>query len=232
MLIIWLLLSSFRLIHDAAEMLCDENKISWTVCMSVLLTNTAECFSGSFNRYVSYSATCKVWKYAFSESELKQKCPCPRHAGVGRGGGSKAPFILNLGTRWGWYVCYTPRAAALAGWNDCDPLNRRLGGPQSRSGRLGEGINILPLPGIEPWFLGYPSRSLVNIPVDPRRQTDDSCNWGLIKELILLSFWEVLAAGLFSSVPPNECLKLGHGRFFAHVFQLIIPNRVTIRRCI
>ena len=35
------------MIHDAAEILCNENKISRTVCMSVLLTNTAESFSGS-----------------------------------------------------------------------------------------------------------------------------------------------------------------------------------------
>jgi hypothetical protein len=46
MLIIWLCLSSCRMIHDAAEMLCNENKISWIVCMSVLLTNNAESFSG------------------------------------------------------------------------------------------------------------------------------------------------------------------------------------------
>jgi hypothetical protein len=30
------------------------------------------------------------------------------------------------------------------------PLNRRLGGPQSRSGRFGEAKNLLPLSGIEP----------------------------------------------------------------------------------
>jgi len=35
------------MIHDAAEMLCNENKISRTVRMSVLLTNIAESFSGS-----------------------------------------------------------------------------------------------------------------------------------------------------------------------------------------
>jgi hypothetical protein len=31
------------------------------------------------------------------------------------------------------------------------PLDRRLGGPQSRSGLCGEEWNFLPLPGIDPW---------------------------------------------------------------------------------
>jgi hypothetical protein len=34
--------------------------------------------------------------------------------------------------------------------NHCYPLNRRLGGPQSRSGRGGEGKKHQPLPGLEP----------------------------------------------------------------------------------
>ena len=37
------------------------------------------------------------------------------------------------------------------------PLNRRLGGPQSRSGRFGEAKNLLPLSGIEP----------VTVPAEP-----------------------------------------------------------------
>jgi hypothetical protein len=44
------------------------------------------------------------------------------------------------------------------------PFNRRLGGPQKRSGRYGEENNPLPLPGIEPRFLGRPAHSLVTIP--------------------------------------------------------------------
>jgi hypothetical protein len=45
------------------------------------------------------------------------------------------------------------------------PLKRRLGAPQSGSGRFGEErwINLLTLPRIEPWFHGSPARSLVTV---------------------------------------------------------------------
>jgi hypothetical protein len=39
------------------------------------------------------------------------------------------------------------------------PLDRRLGGPQSHSGRGGEEKNSQPRPGIEPWNTDHPSRS-------------------------------------------------------------------------
>jgi hypothetical protein len=42
------------------------------------------------------------------------------------------------------------------------PLNKRLGGPQSRSGHYGEGKSILPLREIEPRFLGRLAR--ISIP--------------------------------------------------------------------
>jgi hypothetical protein len=44
------------------------------------------------------------------------------------------------------------------------PLHSRLGGPQSQPGLYAEERNIWPLPGIEPWFLERPSRSLVAVP--------------------------------------------------------------------
>jgi hypothetical protein len=43
------------------------------------------------------------------------------------------------------------------------PLNRRLGGPQSLSGRFGEENNLLPVPGIQAHFLGCPISSVVTI---------------------------------------------------------------------
>jgi hypothetical protein len=39
---------------------------------------------------------------------------------------------------------------AFPQWNPWYPLDRRLGGPQSRSGRGGEEKNSHPLPGLEP----------------------------------------------------------------------------------
>jgi hypothetical protein len=66
------------------------------------------------------------------------------------GSGSIAPHVLDLGTRWRWVVSFTSRPLYPQGKNPWYPLNRRLGGPQSRSGRGGEEKNSQPLPGLEP----------------------------------------------------------------------------------
>jgi hypothetical protein len=62
------------------------------------------------------------------------------HKSWGRIGGGVVPRIIDLDTRWRWVVY--PQG-------NC-PLNRRLGGPQSRSGRGGEDKNSQSLPGFEP----------------------------------------------------------------------------------
>jgi hypothetical protein len=46
-------------------------------------------------------------------------------------------------------VSFTPRQLYPQGKNPWYPLDRRLGGPQSRSGRGGEEKNSKPLPGLE-----------------------------------------------------------------------------------
>jgi hypothetical protein len=65
------------------------------------------------------------------------------------GSGGVTPFILDLGIVGEWSASrfgrLTPQGKSL--WY---PLDRRLGGPQSRSGRGGEEKNSQPLPGIEP----------------------------------------------------------------------------------
>jgi hypothetical protein len=53
--------------------------------------------------------------------------------------GGIAPPILDLGTKWRLVVSFTCRERARY------PLDRRLGGPQSRSGRGGEEKNSQPL---------------------------------------------------------------------------------------
>jgi hypothetical protein len=58
-----------------------------------------------------------------------------------------APLILNLGTRWRWVSKFSPRPPALPQRKDLVPTSMRLGGPQSRSGRL-ENRHILALAGI------------------------------------------------------------------------------------
>jgi hypothetical protein len=66
------------------------------------------------------------------------------------GSGGIAPTILELGTRWRWVISFTPRPLYPQGRSPWYPLDRMLGGPQSRSGRGGEEKNSQPLPGIEP----------------------------------------------------------------------------------
>jgi hypothetical protein len=66
------------------------------------------------------------------------------------GSGNIAPRILDLGTRWEVSGQIHAPAALPSGKEPRFPLDRRLGGPQSRSGRGGEEKNSQPPPGIEP----------------------------------------------------------------------------------
>jgi hypothetical protein len=50
----------------------------------------------------------------------------------------------------GWVVSFTPRLLYPQGKSLWYPLDRRLGGPQSRSGRGGKEKNSQPVPGFEP----------------------------------------------------------------------------------
>jgi hypothetical protein len=58
--------------------------------------------------------------------------------------------ILDLSTKWRWVVSFTPRPLYPRGNRPQYPLNRRLGEPQSRSGRCAIEKNFLPVLGIEP----------------------------------------------------------------------------------
>jgi len=58
------------------------------------------------------------------------------------GNGGVAQHILNLSTRWRWVVTFIPCSL--------HSLDRRLGGPQSQSGRGGAEIISLFLLGIKP----------------------------------------------------------------------------------
>jgi hypothetical protein len=64
--------------------------------------------------------------------------------------GGIAPRILDLGTRWRCVISFTLRPLYTRGKSPCYPLDKRLGGPQSRAGRGGEEKNSQPLPGLEP----------------------------------------------------------------------------------
>jgi hypothetical protein len=88
------------------------------------------------------------------------------------GSGSIAPRILDLGTIWTWVFSFTPQPLYPQGKNLWYPLDRRLGGPQSRSGRGGEEKNSQPLPGLE---------SPIIQSVAQRFTTELSLAWCLIK---------------------------------------------------
>jgi hypothetical protein len=64
--------------------------------------------------------------------------------------GGIAPRILDIGTRWRWVVSFTPRLFYRQGKSPWYPLDRKLSGTQSRSGRGGEEKNSQLLPGLEP----------------------------------------------------------------------------------
>jgi hypothetical protein len=49
-----------------------------------------------------------------------------------------------------WIVSFVPQPLYPQGKSPLYPLDRRLGGPQSRSGRRGKVKNSQPLPGIVP----------------------------------------------------------------------------------
>jgi hypothetical protein len=57
------------------------------------------------------------------------------------GGGSTAPLILDLGTRWRWVVSFTPLPRYPQRKSPWYTLDRGLGGPQRHSGHGGEEKN-------------------------------------------------------------------------------------------
>jgi hypothetical protein len=61
-------------------------------------------------------------------------------------------ILVTLGTRWRWLVSFVPQS------------HRGGGGEKSRSRRFGGEENLLPLPGIEPRYLGYPVCSKIALP--------------------------------------------------------------------
>jgi hypothetical protein len=65
------------------------------------------------------------------------------------GSGGIAVRILDLDTRCRWVVSFTPRQLYLQGKSSSYPLDRRLDGPQSRSGCSGKEKNSHPLSGLE-----------------------------------------------------------------------------------
>jgi hypothetical protein len=72
--------------------------------------------------------------------------------------------ILDLGTRWRWVVSFTDRLLCPQGKSPWYPLDRKLGGPQSRSGCGGEEKTSQPLPGLKPLIIQPVAQSYSIIP--------------------------------------------------------------------
>jgi hypothetical protein len=103
---------------------------------------------GRIKLYANYFKTMTKWNISV---KVKVKSLCFKHNAMKTnwGSGDLAPRILDLGTRWRWVVSFTPRPLYPQGNSPCYLLDRRLSGPQNRSGR-GEEKNSQPPPGIEP----------------------------------------------------------------------------------
>jgi hypothetical protein len=78
----------------------------------------------------------------------KLKAKAPRHEGV-VGSEGIAPRTLDLGTRWGEWSASLSGRFTLMERTPWYPLDRRLSGPQSQSGRGCEEKNSQPPPEIE-----------------------------------------------------------------------------------
>jgi hypothetical protein len=76
------------------------------------------------------------------------------------GSGNIAPRILELGIKWRWVVSFTTQPFYTPEKSRLYPSDRRLGGPQNRSGRGGKEKNSqtlsgLRLPNIQPVVQRY-----------------------------------------------------------------------------
>jgi hypothetical protein len=77
------------------------------------------------------------------EVKVKLSLCLSKHHAMKTNSGSEgiAPRILDLGTIWRWVVSFTPQPLYPQGKSPRCPLDRRLGGPQSRSRRGDEEKN-------------------------------------------------------------------------------------------
>jgi hypothetical protein len=69
------------------------------------------------------------------KNKVKLSLCLTKHQADVLGSGGIAPRILDLGTRQRWVVSFTSWSLYPQGKSPSYPLDRRLGGPQSRSGR-------------------------------------------------------------------------------------------------
>jgi hypothetical protein len=88
---------------------------------------------------------------------------------------SYSPNIFDTRTRWRWFVSFTLLPLYSQGNSQQYPLDRRLDGPQSRSGHYGEDKNLVPArnrtPAVQPvacLYLGSSKRECSSHFINPQ----------------------------------------------------------------
>jgi hypothetical protein len=116
------------------------------------------------------------------------------------GSGCIDPYFFDLGTRWSWVFSFTPQPLWPQGKGPLYPLDRRLGGPQSGSGRREKEI-ILDSTGTETPIPDRPVRSQSLYPI---RYPSSS---GIC---VLLTYWDILQESLLETVSDLLYSKIAH----------------------
>jgi hypothetical protein len=121
-----------------------------------------------------------------------------------------APLIHNLGARWRWFLNLTPRMVYVRGHNPLHTFNRRLGGSQNRSERLGE--YLLSLPGIEILIVCFGPVNCTSLHFVQSLHTEHSSDLNKSRTIFTVMFcvwWGGAEVNIYTSVHlPNVCLAL------------------------
>jgi hypothetical protein len=120
------------------------------------------------------------------------------------GNGDTAPRILRPGTRGRWVISFTTRPLYTQWKNPWYPLDRRLGGLQSRSGNGVKEKNSQPPPGIELRSSDRPARSQsLHRLIYPRSQNICAT---VRKKMLYINFDWLLIHLFYDAVPNAERL--------------------------
>jgi hypothetical protein len=136
-----------------------------------------------------------------------------------------AQCILDLDTRWKWAVSFTPRPLYPQGKSPRYPLDRRVGGPQSRSGCGGEENNSQPLPGLEPPDHPAHSPALYHLNTIRNFKSRSSGLWRRVVLLYDTKVSEALPASIFTV--KYVVLALAHCLHYDRPYQSIFEVKAS-----
>jgi hypothetical protein len=113
-----------------------------------------------------------------------------------------SPTIVVLGTSWSWEVSFPPRPHSPRGNRPRYPLDRRLGGPQSWSGRYGRERGETPWPSSNLAY--YPSIRFRDIAV---RRASLGNSAEIQTKYSLIQVYSVTCTNLFGGKPSERSLN-------------------------